>query len=422
MTSIVVVYDLGAANPVEIRTGIGPLGEVSLALPPSPHNAELAPLIERLGLRTLAIPEDPAQAAERIRALRPDAVLTFSDRRVRLTAHVTHALDLPGHDPGAADVLTDKLLQRDALRRAGIDAVRYAGIRSAADWPAALAAVGLPAVLKPRRGEGSRDTHLIPDEAAARTLPTAEGFVLEEYLAGEDRGEFGDYVSVETVLAHGRTHHVAVTGKFPLLPPFRERGHIWPAPIADDERARLLTLVDRAVAALGVHTGILHTEIKLTPDGPRIIEVNGRLGGHINELCLHATGRSLTEAAARVALDRPPSASELPDERSLDAVFGIRTTPAPRLNATLVKATGAANVRRIPGVLAYRRLVQPGDRVTDSVQTQNLDLLVATAATNRDLLGLIARTQRELEFVFKPGEDAPSRAYRGDQLDGSVPR
>jgi biotin carboxylase len=422
MTSIVVVYDLGAADPVEISTGIGPLGNVCLALPPSPHNTLLAPLIERLGLRTLTISDDPDEVAERIRALRPDAVLTFSDRHVRLTAHVTHALGLPGHDPGVARVLTDKLLQREALRRAGVDTTRHAGIHSAGDWPAAVAAVGLPAVLKPRRGEGSRDTHLIRDETAGRALLTGDSFVLEEYLVGEKRGEFGDYVSVETVVTRGRSRHVAVTGKFPLLPPFRERGHIWPAPIADDERARILALVESAATTLGVRTGILHTEIKLTPDGPRVIEVNGRLGGFINELSLHATGTSMTGIAARVALDRLPSASELPDERSLDAVFGLHTTPAPRLNATLVKATGAANVRRIPGVRAYRRLIQPGARVTDSVRTQNLDLLIATAATHEDLLDVIARAQRELGFVFDPGEGSsdgsPPRAYRGDQLDG----
>jgi hypothetical protein len=248
------------------------------------------------------------------------------------------------------------------------------------------------------------------------------GFVLEEYLVGETRGEFGDYVSVETVVARGRSHHVAITGKFPLLPPFRERGHIWPAPITDDERARVLDLVERAGSALGIRTGILHTEIKLTPDGPRIIEVNGRLGGFINELSLHATRMSMTGIAARVALDWPPSASELPDDRALDAVFGLHTTPAPRVNATLVKATGAANVRRIPGVRAYRRLIQPGARVADSVRTQNLDLLVVTAATHEDLLKAIARAQRELEFIFEVGDGssggATRRTCRGDQLDG----
>lgn len=426
MTSIIVVYDRGAANPVEISTGIGPLGDLCLALPPSPHNAELAALLERLGVRTLTIPDAPAEATERIRALRPDAVLTFSDRRVRLTAHLTHALGLPGQAPTTARLLTDKLLQRQALRRAGIDAVRHAGIDRPEEWPAAVAAVGLPAVLKPRRGEGSRDTHLIRDahdvrdardEAAGRGLLAGGGFILEEYLTGEPRGRFGDYVSVETVVVRGRARHVAVSGKFPLLPPFRERGHIWPAPITDDERARILALVDGAATALGVETGILHTEVKLTPQGPRIIEVNGRLGGYMNELSLLAANVSMIEVAARVALGRQPSASELPNERALGAAYGLHATPAPRLSGTLVKAAGAANLRRIPGVRAYRRLLQPGARIADAVETQNLDLLLATAATHDELLDLIERAQRELEFTFDPADGSARRTYRGDELD-----
>jgi carbamoylphosphate synthase large subunit len=68
--------------------------------------------------------------------------------------------------------------------------------------------------------------------------------------------------------------HFAITGKYPLLPPFRERGDFWPAWLTDDERDREGPLTSEALRALGITTGVAHTEIKLTPDGPRIIEVN----------------------------------------------------------------------------------------------------------------------------------------------------
>ena len=64
----------------------------------------------------------------------------------------------------------------------------------------------------------------------------------------------------------------------------------------------MLDLATAALRALGVRTGGFHTEIKLTPDGPRVIEVNGRLGGGVPEMLLQASGESLMRLSMRVAL------------------------------------------------------------------------------------------------------------------------
>ncbi len=71
---VVVVYDEGAVSPAEIVTGLKEVGEVVFALPPSDHNDGMAPLIDDLAT-CVHIPEE---AIDEVRALRPDAVLTFS--------------------------------------------------------------------------------------------------------------------------------------------------------------------------------------------------------------------------------------------------------------------------------------------------------------------------------------------------------
>ena len=72
---------------------------------------------------------------------------------------------------------------------------------------------------------------------------------------------------------------MAFCGRFPLADPFRETGNFIPAIFDPDTEGALLQLVDDAVRALGIRDSVIHTEIKLTADGPRLIEVNGRLGG-----------------------------------------------------------------------------------------------------------------------------------------------
>ena len=62
-----------------------------------------------------------------------------------------------------------------------------------------------------------------------------------------------------------------------------------------------------AHTALGFADGVTHTELKLTPAGPELIEVNARLGGDlIPYLGLRASGVDPAAAAAAVACGRPP--------------------------------------------------------------------------------------------------------------------
>ncbi|MFD4911723.1 hypothetical protein ACFWNR_00670 [Streptomyces virginiae] len=87
--------------------------------------------------------------------------------------------------------------------------MRTALIHTEADWAAAAADGGFPAVLKPVHGGGGGNTFRVPDEATGlghlRAVPALDrpgliqggGLVLEEYLMGRPTGPFGDYVSVE---------------------------------------------------------------------------------------------------------------------------------------------------------------------------------------------------------------------------------
>ncbi|WP_018353337.1 ATP-grasp domain-containing protein [Longispora albida] len=398
MTTLAVVYDEGAADPREIRAGLAGLGELVYAVPASPHATAMLPLLRELG-RVVPLAEVPA--------LRPGAVLTFSERQVVPTAELAASLGLPGHSPETARLLTSKPAQRARLAGSGVDRVRSYLLRDPADWRAAVEHTGLPAVLKPARGEGSSDTYKISSVEQAERL-AGPGLVLEELLAGRDAAPYGDYVSVESVVSHGRVCHVAITGKLPLLEPFRETAQFWPAVLASGEPEQILGLTTRALAALGVTTGVTHTEIKLTAAGPRLIEVNGRLGGLINELSTRAAGISLVELAGRAALGEHVS----PRPASPGRVYFQYNHPAPAGGGTLLAVRGIPQVRKVPGVTGYRRLIQPGTRFGPSVMSRFLDHLEGDAPAHADMLATIAAASAELTFVF----DAPLGEVTGTEL------
>ncbi|MET0416200.1 MAG: phosphoribosylglycinamide synthetase, partial [Actinoplanes sp.] len=88
-------------------------------------------------------------------------------------------------------------------------------------------------------------------------------------------------------------------------------------PLLYDER--LLEVVQSAHTALGFEHGVTHTEVRLTAQGPRIVEVNGRLGGDmITYVGLLATGIDLAVAAGRLAVDEAPDLT--PSRRCTAAV------------------------------------------------------------------------------------------------------
>ncbi|MFE2524700.1 acetyl-CoA carboxylase biotin carboxylase subunit family protein [Streptomyces sp. NPDC059382] len=311
---LAVVYGRGAATPLGILdTARGRCSVVFLGDLGDPLVAEdLAPVSRRTRVvDTRGLTE--GQLCALVVGLGPDGVVTFSDSLLRATAVVAKACGLPFHEPDTADVLVDKFRQREALASAGVQSTVCRLIRSAGDLAPALAATGLPAVVKPRAGCSSTDTCRVDsaEELASRYAEFTEGvaqpraYVLEEYLVGDPSavGDFwGDYVSVESVTREGDTRTVAVTGKLPTAYPFRETGLFVPAELPEDLVERVVRLERRALRALGVREGVTHTEIKFTPEGPRVIEVNGRIGGGISDIVKRSSGVDLLAHALESAL------------------------------------------------------------------------------------------------------------------------
>ncbi|WP_163569730.1 hypothetical protein [Fodinicola feengrottensis] len=281
------------------------------------------------------------------------------------------------------------------------------------DWDRCVQLVGTPAVLKPVRGQGSRDAYPIEDPHAGADLVrrlaergTPFPMQLEHFLRGRASGPFADYVSVESTVCDGRIAHLAITGKLPMLPPFREVGEFWPAVLPEAEKPAVLDLTTAAIQALGVRFGMVHTEIKLTNDGPRIIEVNGRLAGYLNGISVRAAGLDFVRTAALVALGEDV---RLPPPR-YDGVFFSFATPAPRLRGTLVSVKGIGEVSRLPGIVSYRRYVSPGGAIHDGVGTQRLDIVSGQAPDHQAMLDLIDQARKALTFTFATEEGTTVRS------------
>lgn len=402
---LAVVYDHGSASAGELAVGLAASAPLVFLVRASEHSARTEQVLRQSG-RTLRLTEDPEADARALARLRPRALLTFAESELRTTAELAARLSLPFHTPHTAAALTDKAEQRARLHRAGLDRVRSHRVHDAAGWAAALDGLGLPVVVKPPRGQGSRAVHKVTTHGQAvalakELLPDADGWVVEEHLEGRPGLPHGDYVSVETASTPAGTVPLAVTGKHPLVPPFRETGQFWPAALSAAEEREVCDLAVAAVRALGVTTGLCHTEIKLTPAGPRLIEVNGRLGGHLNELARRACGVDLVGWAGRLALGEELP-GPLPPPRAVHFQYNSLAPVAP---CTLTAVHGARAARAVDGVTGHRPYVRPGGRLPGGTGTAHLDLLWGTAADHDAMVRTLETALSRLshEFTFDDG-------------------
>ncbi len=315
------------------------------------------------------------EAAEALRPTHPDGIITYADPLIPTASALATRLGLDFHDETTSARLTDKFAQRQALRDAGVPGPRFAVVPANPtdeDIDALAAAVDFPVVLKPRHGAAGRDTVPAADADELRQrigeLATPPGIpypsmIVEEYLVGASpppSSRFADYVSVESVVCAGKISHVAVTGRFPLAEPFRESGFVIPSDLGPTDTKDVLDAASEAIAALGVTIGFLHTEIKLTADGPRIIEVNGRLGGSVPAMMTHATGVDVMELSKRVALGEHVVFDDLIPTSRVGYLFYVQ---APKSARRVVAVEGLTELSEYPGVDSVFLSRQPGDEV-----------------------------------------------------------
>jgi biotin carboxylase len=270
--------------------------------------------------------------------------------------------------------LTNKLVQRQALHAAGLPSPGFWAVPVGSDAAArseVCRAVRYPAIVKPQVGDGSRGVYRVADaDALSRTLEQERGdravdLIVEELLCDSwprEQHPYADFVSVESIVACGQLSHLAVTGRTALVEPFRETGDFIPSNLPVDVTDEIMDVAGRAVRAMGADTGVFHTEVKMTPQGPYVIEVNGRVGGSIPEILALATDGafSFLDIACRVALGH---------EMTFDAPVpchrvGYSIFEPPPLGATHVtRLDHLDEVGRIPGVEALLVNRQVGDTV-----------------------------------------------------------
>lgn len=224
-----------------------------------------------------------------------NGVATLIEFYTPLTAKIAAALGLPGHPVKTAAIARNKYETRKLCEAAGIASPRFALIDSLDDLERCAEIVGFPCVLKPSKGAASTDVYFVEDLATLQerynqiiarvrayepheTVHSISGsvwadarMIVEEYLDGDE-------FDVDCLLSGGEMVFSSITSEKPQ-PHMIETGAFLPARYPQERQDELVAFVQQILASLGFRDGVFHVEMKYTSKGPRLIEVNARIGG-----------------------------------------------------------------------------------------------------------------------------------------------
>lgn len=404
MPTLGVMYGIGAASPSEIVAALPPQWRVCwLVDEEDAASAALRVVLERTGPVRLWREFIDSRDAKAL-----SSITTFCDKMVVPAALAREKLGLEGTSVRSAQVLTDKLLQRQLLTDLGLDATPCIAVNAVDELYSAVAGTRLPVVVKPRKGFGSAYTFRVDTKEAiervAAEIPSAVwrkgGVVVEQELLGRglSNSRLADYVSVETLSVDGQHTAIAVTGRLSLAPPFRERGGVLPCDLSGIDREKVTALAIQVLAATGVRTGVSHVEVKLRTEGAALIEINGRLGGHVSWLYKRRGGGDL------VAMDiAAASRTTIPWREPRGDVVAFRyLLPAPLTVGCVASIRGIDDARRLAGVEMVQLRARRGTVVDWREGSGSYIALISGAADSYEAMHrcidqLDAHIQLELE-------------------------
>ena len=235
---------------------------------------------------------------------------TQTEKPMRLMAKLAQDIGLQFHTPEVVERSLDKWLMKQAFLYHKVACAN--GVIFQKEHTiniASLRGLTFPVVMKPKDATSSQGVYKIDNIDQIEQFQTITSrfskngeIIIEEFLEGPE-------YSIESITFRGETTIIQYTEKFITPFPYTvEMGHLQPADLTTEQKTAIDIVVKKAIKAIGIDNSAAHTEVKLTPDGPKIVEIGARGGGDYisSYLTLASTGISMDEAMIKMALDEKP--------------------------------------------------------------------------------------------------------------------
>jgi len=391
-----------------------------------------------------------AEAKELLNADRPVLVLSESDAGVPTAELIQQAIvgkssasvSARGCN-GICHHLRNKFDQNERAAARGLPIVRQ---RLAASWAeaeeflvddlwAGVDAAHRKCIIKPCRGVASDGVHLCSSLADARAKFSSllgspkygsvgeqqEAVLVQEFAEGTE-------YAVDTVTSDGETKVVALWRyeKFEANgAPFVYQCSELVGDTASEESRAVMDYTVSVLEAQGLVFGPTHTEVKMTPRGPRLMEVNARWHAQhfrpITQACLGTDALEITMDA----FFRPERFAALPPRPAPFAGRGIIVHLVSFQQGTVAAVRHADTISDLRSCLHLSVDYEPGMRLVKTVDIRTDCGYVLLAHKDAQVVAadydfICSRLQREL-FELEPEPDEAGAAGQAGEAKRAAP-
>ncbi len=316
---------------------------------------------EKLVISTIDIPKILEAAKE----CEIDGIMTLAtDMPMRAVATVAQELKLVGISVDSSLKATNKAMMRVCLKENGVPVPDFYKVSNFDEYKEAVSKFTKPFVVKPADSSGSRGIYLIDNLENTELINNAYKYsyefsrcgdvVVEEYMRGKE-------VSVETLSVNGEVTVLQITDKLTTgAPYFVEMGHSQPTKHSPEIAKKISEVAIAAVKAIGIENGPSHTEIMVTEDGPKIVEIGARMGGDCitTHLVPLSTGIDMVKNTISIALGEQTDI-----EPKFNKGSAIRYFNVPQ--GVIKEIDGIVEAEKIEGVKQISFVKTIGDSVTE---------------------------------------------------------
>lgn len=383
------------------------------------------PAIEKakqMGLQVIAVDRDPQAIGFHVEGVLKEIISTIdtpgvlraakkhqingiitlaSDIPMQTVAAVCSEMGLTGVSEETALKATNKGVMREALAKGNVPIPMYFRVQDKAAFIRAVQEIrnaGYRCIVKPADNSGSRGVDLLAENSDLdRAYEYTHGFsrngeiVVEEFMQGPE-------VSVETLAVNGKVEVIQITDKTTTGAPFFvEMGHVQPSLLDMAVKEQIRKVAIAANKALGITSGPSHTEIIVTKDGPKIVELGARLGGDCitTHLVPLSTGVDMVESAIKIALGEDVDVTAKWNKGS--AIRYFRTG-----QGTVKEIRGLETARTMPGIIQVSVVHGVGELLGEIKSSNDrAGFVIAQDENNVKAMQDAEDAQNQIEFILE---------------------
>lgn len=331
-----------------------------------------------------------------------DGILASVDAGVRPTAYVCKVMGLPGISEEAAFMGTDKVAMRKRLKERGVPVPEFYIVKTKDDYLDAISKFSDVCIVKAADSSGSRGIYKLKDlnDRAdidyaynyCREFSSTGALLIEEFMVGPE-------ICVETLSSNGVCYPIQITDQMHKEPPyFTDCGYSQPTSLNSETTEIIRKIAIDANIAIENYQGSSCTEMIITKDGPKVVELGARLAGDFMTTAMVplSCGVDMPGSVVKIALGE-----DIDPTHKFNKASCVRYYMKERVG-TIKKVVGIKEARALEGVQAVEILKDVCEEATPLRKSSDrLGLVITQGKTAEEAIRTAEMALDMIDFVVE---------------------